>query len=97
MCQNGEILIDLGCTILVLVPNINTNTRGIVLLEKMWKVVEAIIDTRLNASISFHGVLRGFRVDGGKGAAILEIKISQELARVDQEPILLVFLDLQKA
>ena len=33
----------------------------------------------------------------GAGTAILELKLAQELASVDQDPLLLVLLDLRKA
>ena len=61
MWKHGEILIELGWVILVLIPKGNTNTRGVILMETLWKVVEAIIYTCLRASISLHDVLHGFR------------------------------------
>ena len=59
-------------------------------------MVEAIIDTRLRESISFHKVLHGFSVGKGTVAAILDPKLSQELASIYQNPLFLVFLDLRK-
>ena len=47
----GEIPQDLGWTVLVLIPKGTTKTRGIGLLETLWKVVEALIDTCLRASL----------------------------------------------
>ena len=46
--------------VLVLIPKGATNTRGIGLLETLWKVVEALIDTRLCASLQIHDVLHRF-------------------------------------
>ena len=97
MLQDGEIPTDLGWMILFLIPKGNTDIRVISLLETLWRVVEAIIDTCLRASISFHNVLHGFRALRGIGTAILELKISQELDSVDQDPLFLVFLDLRKS
>ena len=44
-----------------------------------------------------HNVLRGFRDGRGMGASIMELKIAQELSRIDQYPLFLVFLDLMRA
>ena len=60
-------------------------------------MVEAIIDTHLRASISFHDVFRGFHTGRGMGTVILELKLAQELSRVNQDPLFLVFMDLRKA
>ena len=56
-----------------------------------------MIDTRLQASLQMHDVLHGFRYVRGTGTAIIELKLAQELARIDQSPLFLVFLDLRKA
>ena len=61
MWQNREILTDLGWTIIILTLKRITNTWGISLIETLWKVVEAIINTRLKVCITFHGVLHGLR------------------------------------
>ena len=42
-------------------------------------------------------VLHGFRSRRGTGTAIMELKLYQELASIDQDPIFLIFLDLRKA
>ena len=80
--------------ILVLIPKGNTDTRGIGLLESLWKVLEAIIYTRLRESVCLHNVLHGFRAVMGTRAAVLELNVAQELARVNQDPLFLVFLYL---
>ena len=59
--------------------------------------MEAIIDTRLRESFCLHNVLHGFRAGRGTGTTILELNLVQELASVDQYPLFLVFIDLQKA
>ena len=87
----------MGWNILVLIPKGNTDTWYIGILETIWKVMEAIIDNRLLASIQFHDALHGFRVGRGTGTATTKINISQELARVNQYPLFLVFLELMKA
>ena len=63
----------------------------------MWKVVEAIIDNRVRESIRLHDVLHGFRSGRGMGMVILELNLAQELDRVYQYPLFLIFLDLEKS
>ena len=60
MWQTGEIPQDLGWTVLVLIPKGTTETRFVGLLETLWKVVEALIDTFIIASLQFHYVIHGF-------------------------------------
>ena len=55
-----EIPLELGWTILVLIPKENTYNHDIGLLETHWKVLDAIINTPLQASIQFSYVLYGF-------------------------------------
>ena len=69
-------------------------TWGIGILKTLWKVVEALIDTCLCASLQFYDVLHGFRDGGGTGADIMELNLSQDLASVDHDPLFLVFLYL---
>ena len=47
------------------------------MIENLWKVVEAIIDTSLKVCINFQVVLHGFLVGRGMRTAILEIKLTQ--------------------
>ena len=84
MWQNREIPTDLGCTIIAPIPKINTDTRGVGLLETLCKLVEAIIDTCLKACIRLHDIIYGFRAVIGTGTSIIELKISQDLASIDQ-------------
>ena len=97
MWKTGEIPQELGWTFLILITKGTTDTRGIGLLDTLWKVVEAPIDTRLHASLQFHYVLHGFWARRGTGTAIMELKIPQELASLDREPLFLVSLDIRKA
>ena len=87
----------MGWTVLVPIINGTTNTRGIGLLENLWKVVEALIDTRLSASLYMHNILHGFRARIGTGTAIMELNLTQEISSIDQDHLLLVLLDLRKA
>ena len=51
MWSTGDTRHELGWTVLVLIPKGNTDIRGIGLLETLWKVVEALLDTCLRASL----------------------------------------------
>ena len=97
MWKHREIQTDLVWAILVLIPKVNNKNRGVGLLETLWKVVEAIVDTCLKACITFHGVLDGFSMGRGMGTAILELKRTQELSIIDHGPLFLVLLDLCKS
>ena len=61
---------------MVLIPKVSTDTRCIGFLEILWKVVEAIIDTRLCTSIHFHDIICGFWAGRGTGTAIMDLKLS---------------------
>ena len=74
-----------------------TEYIGWKLLDVLLKVIEAIIDTRINKAGNFHEFLHGFFTGRGTGTDIIELKLIQELASVDQDQLLLVFLDLRKS
>ena len=84
MWKHGDILRELGWKILVLIPKENKDNRGIGLLEYLWKVVEAIIDTHLRASVCLHNVMNGLRTGRRMGTATLELKMAQEISSMDQ-------------
>ena len=98
MWNTGEIPTELTWTILVLIPKGDgSQTRGIGLNETLWKILEAIIDTRVKSVVVFHDILHGFIQRRGTGTAILEAKLAQELASLENEPLFVIFLDLRKA
>jgi hypothetical protein len=82
--------------IVVLLPKGGGDYRGIGLLEPLWKVVECIMDRQLNA-LPLHEALHRCWNRRGTGTAILEAKLAQQLAYLEQEPFYGVFLDLKKA
>ena len=69
MWCTGEIPQELVCTVLVLIPKGTTDTWGIGLLETLWKVVEALIETRIRASLHLHDVL-AYAPCGARGIVI---------------------------
>ncbi len=73
--NHGEIPRQLLWIIVVLIPKGGGDYRGIGLLEPIWKVIERIIDPRLDAFD-----LHGCRHKRGTGTAIIEAKLAQQLA-----------------
>ena len=58
--------------------------------------MEAIIDMCINNALTLHDIIHGFQSGRGTGTSRVDINLTQELASVDQDPLLLVFLDLRK-
>ena len=85
---SGELPKELSWTFLALLPKGQADHRGIGLIEIVWKLLEAIIDTRVKKVVSFHDILHGFQ---GRYPG------SQAGTGVGQVPLLLIFLDLRKA
>ena len=79
-----------------MIPKGNGEYRDIGLLEPVWKVVEGVMNRRLDA-IELHDALHGCRAERGTGTAIVEAKLAQQLAWLEQQPLFGVFVDLRKA
>ena len=94
--DHGDIPPQLLLMIVVLIPKGGGDYCGIGLLEPMWKVCERIMDKRLNA-IDLHESLHGCRDRRGTGTAVIEAKLAQQLAHLEQVPFYGLFLDLKKA
>ncbi len=82
--------------IVVLILKGGGNYQGFGLLEPMWKVCEQVMATRLNR-IPLHESLHGCRDGRGTGTAVMEAKLAQQLAHLEQVPFYGVFLDLKIA
>jgi hypothetical protein len=95
--ETGDIPQEMTWSILVLIPKTSGGTRGIGLLETMWKVCSSIINRRLQDSIPFHEALHGFRPGRGTGTASLDAKLRMQLAHIHGTPLYQIFLDLSKA
>ena len=80
--------------ILVLIPKGRANTWVIWMLEVLWKVVEAIIDTRIKMVVKFHDISNQFHSNRGTGTAIMDLNMAQEVESIHQGKMLLVILDL---
>ena len=81
----------------VLIPKEKGNYHGIGLVEVVWKVVAAILNLHITASITYHDFLHGFRAGHGTGTATLKAKLLQQLADMREEVLYMIFLDLHKA
>ena len=97
MWSTGEIPLELGWNILVLIPKGNTDNQGIGLLDTLYNFMESIIDTRPWASIQFPDVLHRFRAGRGIETATMDIKLFQDISRFNQDSLFLVFFNLRKA
>ena len=96
--DTGDIPTEMQWTILALLPKDGGRAyRGIGLVEHLQKVLDIICDTRIKSAVVFHDVLHGFRARRGTGTAIIEIKLAMELARIEQAPLHINYLDLTKA
>ena len=82
--------------ITVLIPKGGGEYQGIGLLEPIWKVLERVMDARLE-KITLHDSLHGCLAGRGTGTGIIEAKLAQQLAHLEQTPFFGVFLDLKKA
>ncbi len=88
--ESGTVPTQMMWMIIVLLPKGGGNYRGIGLLDPIWKVVEKVI-------VKPHDCLHGGLPCRGTGTAIMEVKLQQQLAWVDQEPLYQIYLDLRKA
>ena len=66
------------------------------MLKPIWKVLERIMDLRLD-SIVLHDTLHRCRAHRGMGTAVIEAKLAQQLLYLELRPFYGVFLDLKKA
>ncbi len=73
--RTGKIPQQLLWIIVVLLPKGGGEYRGIGLLESIWKVLEVVMDRRLNV-IKLHNCLHGFR---SSGTAAIEAKLATQM------------------
>ena len=81
----GELADEATWQAVVLIPKGKHDYRVIRLVEVMWKVVAAILNCRITASITYHDFLHGFRADRGTGTATLEAKLLHQHAALREE------------
>ena len=78
--REGQLAEEATWQVVDLITKGNKDNRGIGLLEMMWKLVAAILNLRLTASITFQEFLHGFREGRGTGTANLEANKLQQRA-----------------
>ena len=94
--RTGTIPQQMRWVITVLIPKGGGEYQGIGLMEPIWKVLERIMDHRLE-TIVMHNSIHGCTQHRGTGTAIIEAKLAQQLAHLEQAPFYGVFIDLKKA
>jgi len=94
--EEGRIPSQLGWVVTVLIPKRGGDYRGIGLLKPIWKVIKQVIVKWLEA-IALHDGLHGCRNGWGTGTAVIEAKLWQQLAHIEQAPFYGVFINLKKA
>ena len=67
------------------------------LVKFIWKVCVSIVNNILQSTIILHKTLHGFRRGRGTGMEIMEENLEQQLTVIFHEPLLQVFIDVQKA
>ena len=65
--------------VVVLIPKVGGEYRGIGLVEVIWKAVTVILNRRFTAAITYHDSLHGFRAGRGTGTAALDVKLLQQV------------------
>ncbi len=66
------------------------------MLELIWKVLENVMDLRLEA-ILLQDSLHGCLALGGTGSGIIEAELVQQIVHLEQTPFFGIFIDLRKA
>ena len=85
------------CQAVVLITKGKKEYRGICLMEVMWKVVAAVLNSHFTASITYHDFLHGFWASRSTGTTTLKAKLLQQIAALREEVLYMLFLELQKA
>ena len=95
--REGKLMEEATWKGVVLIPKGKKDYWGIGLVEVMWKVVAAILNRRLTASITFHDFLHSFWGDRITSTTTLEAELLQQLAALREEVLYVIFPDLHKA
>jgi hypothetical protein len=87
----GTVPTQMTWMIVVLLPKGGGNFCGIGLLNPIWNVVEKVMVTQFSV-IKLHDCLHDGLPKRGTGTAIMEVKLQQQLAWVEQEPLYQIYL-----
>ena len=91
----GEIPQQMASMMVMLLLKRGGDYHDIGLLEPFWKVIEILMDGRMDA-IDFHDCLHGFLKDRGTGMATIKAKLAQQLAFIEQEALYSTSVDLKR-
>jgi hypothetical protein len=94
--NTGTIPQQMCWVITVLILKGGGEYRGIGLLEPIWNVLEKVMDLRLEAILLLNSLHGCFALQG-TGTGIIEAKLAQQLAHLEQTPFFGVFINLLKA
>jgi len=72
------------------------DSRGIGLKQPMWKIIEGIMERRLQ-KLGLHESLHGGLKSKGTSTVIMEMRLAQGLAQLKQVPMWATFINLRKA
>ena len=67
----------------VLIPKGKGKYQGICLVEVIWKVLAAILNLRITASITYHNLIHGLQACRVTGTATLEAELLHQLAGLE--------------
>ena len=81
----------------VLIPKGKRESRGIGLVEVLWKAVSSLMNRQLTSATTFHDVLYRFWAGRGTGTAALNTKLLQQRMSTREAVLFEVLMDLQKA
>ena len=82
--------------VIILLPKGGGDYRDIGLQHPTWKIIEVTMDDRLKC-LELHDCLHGFTACRGCSTAIMEAKLAQQLAFLEQAPLYEIFIDPRKA
>ncbi len=91
--ENGTVPTQRSWVVIVLLLKGGGDYHGIGLLDPIWKVVEKIMVAQMSC-LELHNCLHGRLPHWGIGTAVMEVKLNQQLAWVDQAPLYQIYLDL---
>ena len=94
--REGKLAEEATFQVVVLILKYKKDYRGIGLVEVMWKVVTAILNLWITASITFHDSLHRFWAGRGPGTAILKAKLLQKLASLKADVLYVILLYMHK-
>ena len=92
--REGRLLAECTWKMVVLIPKGNGYSRGIGLVEVLWKTVSGVINRHIRVEVHFHHLLHDFWEGRGARTVSLEENLLQNLAEMREEMLYEGFLYL---